>query len=103
MPELIPWNDRFSTGSLNELAAYTDYHFKAEETILEKTHCPAVAAHKLEHKEFVDWLTKTKARFTEGKQKREFLNEVINYLKGWLTSHIVNRDKKNSYYLCKSV
>jgi hemerythrin len=54
------WHDAMSTGRgtvvvrqvVKKLADYTQYHFSAEEAMMEKTKHPALPAHRLPHREF---------------------------------------------------
>lgn len=86
---------------LNELLNYANYHFVAEEALLTRNGCPHVNDHKREHEEFRSWMARSRLRLGDPKSKREVSSQLLNYLKNWLTSHILTSDKKNVYYLRK--
>jgi hemerythrin-like metal-binding protein len=76
------------TEILEELIAYTDYHFKAEEVVL-KGH-PLFAAHRAAHTEFIE-----KARHFEKafKEKNEEINgDLFAYLVKWIREHTLETD-----------
>ena len=93
------------TGSGNEhlgkilasLIKYTQAHFKAEEGILQLNQYPDFANHKAEHER----LTRTVLDFQGKFQRNEIglTTEVMDFLKDWLSKHILGVDKRYSPYL----
>ncbi|MBF0516904.1 MAG: hemerythrin family protein [Nitrospirae bacterium] len=82
---------------LGELIDYTRYHFAAEEKLLNKHSYPWIAAQEHEHKELivkiVDFQKQCKAK------KAMIDLALLNFLKDWLTKHIMGTDKKYSSFL----
>lgn len=74
---------------LEELLAYTEYHFMAEETLL-KGH-PTFAAHRAAHAEFVDRTRRFKKAFLENRE--EINGELFSFLVQWLQEHILVMDR----------
>lgn len=83
--------------TLQKLVDYTVKHFADEEQEMKKTNYPGYISHKLEH----DKLTKTaKDLYNKVNSGQSVLSmDVINFLKEWLTNHIVKVDKQYSDHL----
>ena len=82
---------------LSDLIKYTKDHFKTEETLLESRQYPEYSRHKSEH----DHLTKTVLEL-QGKfhnNEAGLTIEVMEFLKSWLTKHILESDKRYSSFL----
>lgn len=79
---------------LNDLIAYTDTHFKAEEAMMEKAGYPApnFLAHKKEHEALVSKVSDLCTRFAVS--EIGLTTEVGSFLKDWLSNHILVVDKK---------
>ncbi|OGU68125.1 MAG: hemerythrin [Stygiobacter sp. RIFOXYA12_FULL_38_9] len=85
------------SGILNELTNYTVYHFKTEEDIFRKYNYPQTDAHLKEHDALVQQVVKLKADFDNGKSVLTL--DVMNFLKDWLTLHIMGDDKAYTPFL----
>ena len=79
-------------GILNELARYTEYHFSAEEALLEQASYPELPQQKEAHRRFVDKVQDFQRRFNAG--DRSVPVEAMNTVRDWLVSHIQKMDKK---------
>ncbi len=82
---------------IDELVKYADYHFKTEETLMSKYGYPELESHKREHELFVQKVQE----FVE-KEKKGSLTltmDVMNFLKNWITNHILGSDKKYGPFL----
>lgn len=78
---------------LNELKAYTVEHFHDEEDYMESIHYEGLAAQKRAHEAFVDKLENID--FGEiNNNPQEYLQELLEFLLGWLINHILYTDKK---------
>ncbi len=83
---------------LRGLIDYTASHFKYEEQLFDKTTYPEAARHKKEHDDLVK-------RVLEIQQKYEqsgpgiLTIQVMNFLKDWLTNHILGSDMRYSDHL----
>jgi hemerythrin-like metal-binding protein len=84
-----------------ELIDYTKYHFDVEEKLMLKYKYDNYHLQKLEHKKFVDSLTKSFEKF-----KTEFyiveLMELIDFLGDWILDHILNTDKQYKEFFEKN-
>jgi len=79
-------------GILNELARYTEYHFAAEEALLEQCGYPELPQQQEAHRRFVNKVHEFQSRFAAG--DRSVPVEAMNAVKDWLISHIQKMDKK---------
>ncbi len=81
---------------LADLVDYTVTHFTYEEMFLDKNGYPELAAHKPKHNNFV---AKIKQYMEDHKSGKLFLStEIMDFLKDWLTSHIMGTDKEYAKY-----
>ena len=84
--------DTFEKEALDDVIAYTKYHFSREEQLMEEASYPDIIAHKETHKLMiakVDGFVKDYE-----KQGHEVLEDVANYLKNWLIEHINGTDQE---------
>lgn len=77
---------------LNELKAYTIYHFNAEEAEMEKHGYERYEIHKAKHKELIDQLSTLIENHKKNDKKTT--TETYQFLNKWLTSHIIGEDKQ---------
>lgn len=82
---------------VSELSNYTKFHFSAEEALLEKTKYGALAAHKMQHQEFVKKVEDFQKDVAAGKTANSA--SVLNFMKDWLTRHIKQTDQKYAEHL----
>ena len=82
---------------LSQLIQYTQLHFATEERLMQSHGYPDYLAHKAEHER----LTKTVLDFQHKFQSNEvgLTVGVMDFLKDWLTKHILGSDKKYSPFL----
>jgi hemerythrin len=76
---------------LNELVEYTIYHFTFERTFFPGLKTAEIQEHTLQHDNFVKKIKEFQVRF----QKNEvpITASLINFLRDWLTNHIMKTDK----------
>lgn len=74
----------------DELTDYTQYHFLAEETLMQDWHYPDYASHKILHDQFVKRLKELQVGFSRCNQRVSF--ELLTFLNSWLLSHIQETD-----------
>lgn len=83
--------------AVEELVAYTRYHFDAEEGAMEQAGYPDLDAHRKEHqrleKEVVDFQQRLQ------REGGEIRVELYHFLRDWLIHHIVESDMRYSSYL----
>ncbi len=77
---------------IEEMIAYTDFHFKTEEEYFDTYNYPATEEHKAIHRTFVDKVVSLKNELQEGSTPVSY--DVMNYLRKWLIDHIMGVDKK---------
>ena len=87
-------------GILTELARYTEYHFSAEEALLEQNGYPELPQQKEAHRRFVDKVQEYQRRFSAG--DRSVAVEAMNAVRDWLVSHIQKMDKKYGSHVNKA-
>ncbi|HVN23943.1 MAG TPA: bacteriohemerythrin [Syntrophorhabdales bacterium] len=78
--------------TIAELASYTVAHFSTEEKYFDKFGYPDAATHKVEHKKFIEEVSKFKKDFDSGNVGLS--TSVMNFLSDWLKNHIMGKDKK---------
>lgn len=78
---------------LNELKEYTKEHFSDEEEYMESIGYDGLAAQKRAHEAFVDKLENIDLDKIEN-DPHEYLQQLIEFLLGWLINHIMQTDKK---------
>jgi len=99
-------NDAKLTGSSNELlgkifsglAAYTQKHFAYEENMFAEYGYSDSEEHKRQHSELIAQVVELKERFMENPQGT--INaDLMQFLKRWLTNHIMRTDKDYAEFL----
>ncbi|MGN0160802.1 MAG: bacteriohemerythrin [Lachnospiraceae bacterium] len=78
---------------LNELKEYTILHFQDEENYMESIGYKGLELQRIAHTAFVDRLKEINLLQVDENQK-EYLDELLEFLLGWLTNHILKMDKK---------
>jgi hemerythrin-like metal-binding protein len=74
------------------LSNYTKTHFLNEETLFDTYNYPETIAHRKEHSAFISQISDFQQGFSEGKLSVSI--QVMNFLKDWLKSHIMDTDKQ---------
>jgi hemerythrin-like metal-binding protein len=82
---------------LKELIDYTEWHFAAEEGPMTAHGYPNYEKHKQEHKKLTEQVRDIKRQFEPG--GIEITMDVMRFLKGWLTNHIIDVDKRLGTFL----
>ncbi len=87
---------------LQNLVNYTKIHFTHEEDYMVLYDYPEYAKHKQEHEALTNQVMDFLQRYNAG--KASFSLELMNFLKDWLTKHILGSDKKyKDFFLAKNV
>lgn len=81
----------------NELADYAETHFQAEEAAMRVHRYPYADEHMAEHGKLRARVREYKEAFDSGKVINTI--GVLNFLKDWLTGHIMNTDKRYSAHM----
>jgi hemerythrin-like metal-binding protein len=77
---------------IEDLVDYTDYHFKAEEQIMERFGYGGLAEHRRMHDGFSDRLRVLYLNTASGDGERT--DEILDFLKEWLLHHIMKVDRQ---------
>lgn len=81
---------------LLELRDYTILHFRDEEALLDKMQFPQTRTHKNIHQKLLEDFTAHYAAFANG--NGEISSKFFDFLRLWLTSHILHIDRKYGDY-----
>ncbi len=84
---------------LDQLIEYTRTHFAVEECLLRIFGYPGYEAHKQLHDNLVHKVVQMRDNYMAGRDQTGM--ELLDFLKTWLTSHILHNDKDYSTYLHK--
>lgn len=99
-------NDAKLTGGSNELlgkiftglTTYTQKHFTYEENMFAEYGYSNFDEHKRQHNELIAQVIELKDKFMENPQGT-ISNDLIHFLKRWLTNHIMKTDKAYAEFL----
>lgn len=80
---------------IDELAAYTIYHFQNEVKYMKQFKYPGLQSHEHEHETFVKKVDAFQKDFNAGKLGLSI--EIMRFLRDWVTNHIMVTDKKYSH------
>ncbi len=81
---------------LNRLINYTKTHFAAEELLMQTYQYPEYPGHLVQHQELTNQVLDFQQQYQEGKIGLSL--PMIQFLKSWLTNHILVEDKKYSSF-----
>lgn len=76
---------------LDDLIKYTQFHFAFEEKLMEKYGVPSSAAHRVEHQKLITEVGAFRQKFAAG--SATVGSELMNFLRSWLSNHILKTDK----------
>ncbi len=79
---------------LQELVAYTQQHFRNEEALLRQAGYADLAAHIVQHQKFVNRIQQLSNEYQAG--ATAITVELLDFLKNWLTGHIMGTDQHYS-------
>lgn len=81
---------------LEELKDYTEVHFQDEEAYMESINYPELDIQKLTHAAFIERLVDIDLSELDeiDDNQQEYLKDLIEFLLGWLSNHILKMDKK---------
>lgn len=86
--------------TIGELRDYTVTHFVDEEDFMKKINYPGLAEHIESHKYFIEMVDDFAKRYREGEIAISL--KILDFLKNWLTNHILTADKDITNYLRKT-
>lgn len=79
---------------INEMKLYTVFHFNSEERQMKLCNYPDFENHKKEHDKFIAAVEDFEARYKNGKLLLTI--EITNFIKEWITNHIMGTDQRYS-------
>ena len=89
---MMAGNGKAALGAiLDELIRYTQSHFSYEEAMLQKRGYAGLAAHQQAHRELTRQVIELRQQQKAGKLAVSM--EVMQFLKNWLSNHILDRDQ----------
>ncbi len=86
------------SGVLNGLVDYTVYHFSHEEDLARRSRYPGYEGHRRQHEGFTAKVLQVNADFQSG-TTRVLPGEILEFLKVWLSQHIMGSDREFGAYL----
>ncbi|MDF3818706.1 bacteriohemerythrin [Leptospira sp. 96542] len=84
--------------TISELEDYTLSHFLIEERVMELNQYPELETHKKQHDQFTDKILELKEKLNQSnllsnnKDLEVFFANLIQFLRKWLTQHILKED-----------
>jgi hemerythrin-like metal-binding protein len=82
---------------INGLKEYTVQHFKSEEVIMKIHNYPRLNIQIKSHDSFVKSVLDFEERYKQGKLLLTI--EIVNFIKDWITKHIMEEDKLYTTFL----
>ncbi|MBU3130235.1 bacteriohemerythrin [Clostridium tagluense] len=76
---------------IEELRAYTVYHFEDEETYMESINYKRLFTQKMDHAGFIKKIDEVDLRKIDANQD-EAIMTILTYLNDWLVNHILEKD-----------
>jgi hemerythrin-like metal-binding protein len=78
---------------IDELASYAAFHFNYEERLIEAAGYPQLEEHRIIHGTFIRWVAELREDYVAF-GKRPLGESVLNYLRDWLSHHILGEDQR---------
>ncbi|PJZ81064.1 bacteriohemerythrin [Leptospira meyeri] len=103
--EHLSGKSKILVDAVSELEDYTLSHFLIEERVMELNQYPELEAHKKQHDRFTDKILELKNRLTSGnllsndEELNQFFGDLLNFLRAWLTNHILKEDMDYKPYI----
>jgi hemerythrin len=80
-----------------DLTEYTQTHFANEEALMQKTGYPDLENHRLQHVDLIRQIDELQAKAKTGSALVSI--NVLNFLRGWLTDHMLDSDHRYQAHL----
>lgn len=94
------WGKEARKTVIDKLVEYTRVHFTTEESVMGISGYPDVEAHKKQHENLIAKVSDYIKKYEQDPNTSSY--DLLYFLKGWLTEHIIKSDKKLGDYLVKS-
>ena len=95
-----PFDPLRARGVLNDIVAYTLFHFRDEEALMRDVGYPELGRHKALHDSFAQRIKSINDAFVGGRGAA--FAEVHGLLRKWLLEHIVQEDKKIGLHVIRT-
>ncbi|EAT16349.1 bacteriohemerythrin [Desulfuromonas acetoxidans] len=82
---------------LVELIEYAKYHFRAEEVWMKNLDYPKLKQHCAEHHYFINRVQEMCEDYNSG--NTALAQELLSFMKNWLSSHILGTDREYSRFI----
>ncbi len=82
-------DEKIMTEILNDMAEYTEYHFKNEEKYFMRFNYPNMQEHMKYHKIYINKINEFKKDL---EQNKKITYTVMNFLRNWIVEHIQGKD-----------
>lgn len=82
---------------IDEVLAYTLYHFEREETVMAACGYPDLPAHRIQHQNLAKKATVLADTWRQN-QSSEVMAELLEFLRAWLVQHIMEQDRRIGPY-----
>ncbi len=86
-------------GIFDGLVDYTIRHFGHEEQLMTEFSYPQYVVHKKQHTDLTTHVGELKKRLAQGGRRPSVTLETMAFLKEWLTTHIMDSDKRMGVYI----
>ncbi|MBN2600779.1 MAG: hemerythrin family protein [Candidatus Marinimicrobia bacterium] len=86
---------------MHELIDYTRHHFNNEEKVMAAHDYPELASHKILHQDLIRQVLDVSDRILTEGESEQIGDDVFEFLKSWLVSHIINEDLRFRDFLGK--
>jgi len=86
---------------LKTLEHYTKNHFAHEEQIMSRMGYNRFDLHRQQHLNFIRTIQEIEKKFAQQKQPEELMNKTLQFLREWLTQHILVEDRAYVEFLTK--
>lgn len=86
--------------AIDEMLAYTRYHFEQEEALMQNINYPAFIEHKQLHANFIIELQSLNVEINSG--HIILRSQIMSILKNWLEDHITTVDRRYGEYISKT-
>lgn len=83
--------------TINDLKDYSIIHFTDEENFMKEINFPNFIEHKEAHKYFTETVDDFAKRYKN--QEIALTLQILDFLKNWLTNHIITADKEIAEFL----